>query len=105
MQTRAINPQEKTGSTQNSFTGGKRRRMKILVISLAGIGDTLFATPLIRELRLNFPGAQIDALVLWRGSKDMLESNPFLNRIYQKNMINDGAGDTLKFLLQLRKEH
>ncbi len=39
--------------------------MKILVISLAGIGDTLFATPLIHELRANFPGATIDALVRW----------------------------------------
>ena len=27
--------------------------MKILVISLAGIGDTLLATPLVRELRAN----------------------------------------------------
>ena len=46
--------------------------MKILVISLAGIGDTLFATPLIHELRANFPDATIDALVMWPGAKDLL---------------------------------
>ena len=78
--------------------------MKILVISLAGIGDTLLATPLIHELRLNFPVADIDALVFWPGSKELLEGNPFLNRVYQKNMIRDGATGSLKFLLGLRKQ-
>ena len=42
----------------------KNRPVKILVISMAGIGDTLLATPLIRELRANFPAAVIEALVL-----------------------------------------
>ena len=79
--------------------------MKILVISLAGIGDTLFATPLIRELRANFPGATIDALVLWRGSKDLLENNPHLNRIHQKNLIKAGKFEALQFLWSLRKNH
>ncbi|HKI68034.1 MAG TPA: glycosyltransferase family 9 protein [Verrucomicrobiae bacterium] len=78
--------------------------MKILVISLAGIGDTLFATPLIHELRANFPEAQIDALVLWRGSKDILEGNPHLNTIYQKNLIASGTYQSVQFLLSLRKQ-
>ncbi len=77
--------------------------MKILVISLAGIGDTLFATPLIRELRANFPGATIDALVLWRGAKDLLENNPHLNRVHQKNLISAGKFEALRFLWSLRK--
>jgi len=29
--------------------------VKILVIAMAGIGDALIATPLIHELRANFP--------------------------------------------------
>ena len=33
--------------------------MKILVISLAGIGDTLLATPLIRSMRAQLPDAVI----------------------------------------------
>jgi heptosyltransferase-2 len=77
--------------------------VKILVISLAGIGDTLLATPLIRELRANFPGATIDALVLWSGSKDLLENNPHLNRVFQKNLIKAGKFETLRFLWSLRK--
>src|ERR1041384_8375568 len=79
--------------------------MKILVISLAGIGDTLIATPFIHELRLNFPEARIDAYVLWAGSKALLEGNPHLNLVHQKNLINEGALRSLPFLWNLRGEH
>lgn len=78
--------------------------MKILVISLAGIGDTLFATPLIRELRANFPGAIIDVLVMWPGAKDLLEHNPHINRVFQKNLLKSGKFESLKFLWSLRGE-
>jgi ADP-heptose:LPS heptosyltransferase len=77
--------------------------VKILVISLAGIGDALLSTPLIHELRANFPGATIDALVLWSGSKDLLENNPHLNRVHQKNLIKAGKLESLQFLWSLRK--
>lgn len=77
--------------------------MKILVNSLAGIGDTLIATPFIHELRANFPDATIDAFVLWAGSKDLLQNNPHLNSVYQKNLIRDGALKSLPFLLELRR--
>src|SRR5436190_14321297 len=77
--------------------------MKILVISLAGIGDTLLATPLIRELRANFPEAQIDALVLWAGSKDLLQGNPFLDTVYQRNFLKKSRIGSLRFLWPLRR--
>ncbi len=77
--------------------------MNLLVISLAGIGDTVFATPLIHELRANFPGAAIDALVRWTGSKDLLEGNPHLNSVHQKDFIAASKAESLKFLWQLRK--
>jgi heptosyltransferase-2 len=76
--------------------------VKILVISLAGIGDTLFATPLIHELRVNFPKATIDALVLWRGSKSLLENNPHLNTVHQRNLISESKIGSLIFLSKLR---
>jgi heptosyltransferase-2 len=77
--------------------------MKLLVISFAGIGDTLFATPLIHELRANFPDATIDAFVRWRGSKDLLENNPHLNSVHQKDLIKCGPVASLRFLSQLRQ--
>lgn len=78
--------------------------MKILVISIAGIGDTLLATPLIHELRSNFPEAQIDALVRWPGALDFLAGNPHLTAVHQKDFVKAGKLATLKFLLSLRKQ-
>ena len=78
--------------------------MNILVISFAGIGDTLFATPLIHELRANYPDARIDAFVRWAGSKQLLEGNPHLNAVHQKNLIAADKKDSLKLLWRLRRE-
>jgi ADP-heptose:LPS heptosyltransferase len=77
--------------------------MKILVIAASGIGDTLIATPLIHELRANFPEAELHALVLWKGSRDLLEGNPHLSAIHQKNLIQDSKRGSLGFLLGLRR--
>jgi ADP-heptose:LPS heptosyltransferase len=77
--------------------------MKILVISLAGIGDTVLAAPLIAELRANHPDAQIDALVLWAGSKDVLQGNPHVNTVFQQNLLNESKAKALNFLRPLRR--
>lgn len=78
--------------------------MKILVISLAGIGDTLLATPLIHELRANFPEATIDGFVLWPGSRSLLENNPHLNYLHHKDLIQADKFDALSYLLSMRKK-
>ena len=83
---------------------GMGGQMKILVISLAGIGDTLLATPLIHELRRSFPGARIDVLVMWAGARDLLEANPHVTAVHFLNMLKAGLPASLKFLLGLRKE-
>src|SRR5437867_2712746 len=77
--------------------------MKILIISLAGIGDTLFATPLIHELRASLADAVIDVLVFWPGSRDVLEDNPHVNAVYQKNLMASSQTQSLKFLWALRR--
>lgn len=76
--------------------------MKLLVISLAGIGDTVFATPLIHELRANFPAAEIDAFVLYPGSRDVLTGNPHLNTVFQQDLLTDSKLAALRRLWQLR---
>lgn len=78
--------------------------MKVLVIALAGIGDTLLATPLIAELRANFPDALLHAFVLWPGSKDILEGNPDLDAVHQCNLISEPRLRALRFLWRLRRE-
>ncbi|MCX6906335.1 MAG: glycosyltransferase family 9 protein [Verrucomicrobia bacterium] len=77
--------------------------MKILVIALAGIGDCLIATPLIHELRLHYPDAELEAFVFWPGSRELLEGNPHLNAIHQRNLVKDGRVRAIRYLLQLRR--
>jgi ADP-heptose:LPS heptosyltransferase len=79
--------------------------MKILLIAMSGIGDTLIATPLLHELRVNFPPpAEIHVLTMWPGASDLLNGNPHVNRVWQKNMIAEGVLKSLPFLLRLRRE-
>ncbi len=77
--------------------------MRILVIALAGIGDCLIATPLIHELRLHYPEAELEALVRWPGSKDLLEGNPHLNAIHQYDLVKVGKLKAVRYLLGLRR--
>lgn len=77
---------------------------KILVMAAAGIGDCLIATPLIHELRANFPDAELHALVVWKGAKDLLEGNPHLDAVHQKNLIKESRLGAFRFLWGLRRQ-
>jgi ADP-heptose:LPS heptosyltransferase len=76
---------------------------RILVISLAGIGDTLMATPVLAALRRGYPSAEIDVAVMWPGSAQLLRGNPAVDRVHQCNLIQEGKGRSLLFLLGLRR--
>jgi ADP-heptose:LPS heptosyltransferase len=91
-------------STQPVARPGNQPARKVLLVSLAGIGDTLLATPLLRALRTHLPEARIDALVMWAGSKELLEGNPCVDAVYQKNLLRDGALSSLPWLCRLRRE-
>jgi heptosyltransferase I len=53
---------------------------RILIVNVNWLGDTLFATPLIRAVREKYPGAYIAILTHPRCYK-MLEGNPHINEI------------------------
>lgn len=55
--------------------------MKILIIRRDNIGDLICTTPLIRNLRIAYPHAQLDILVN-SYNKAAIEHNPDLNNIY-----------------------
>ena len=42
--------------------------MKILVVAIPGLGNTLMAVPMLRKLRRKYPDAEIDLLVGLRSS-------------------------------------
>jgi len=55
--------------------------MKILVIKFRNIGDVLLTTPLIKNLKLNYPNAKID-IVVNKDTESMIELNPNINEIF-----------------------
>ena len=79
--------------------------MKILIIALSGIGDALMFTPALKLLRNSLPNAEIDALVMYRGAKEIFDTNPNLNSVIHFNFLEEGSFKSLKFLLQLRKKY
>jgi heptosyltransferase-3 len=55
--------------------------MKILLVKLNHLGDTLLLTPTIRFLKEQFPAAEIDVLVR-AGCEEVLRGNPDIHRIF-----------------------
>jgi heptosyltransferase-2 len=79
--------------------------MKILVIALSGIGDALMFTPALKLLKTQLPDANIDALVMFDGAKEIYESNTNLTSIHNYNFLKEGNVKSLKYLLGLRKKY
>jgi len=76
---------------------------RLLVVSLAGIGDTLMATPVLKELRARFPAASVDVAVLWPGSEQVLRHNPNVATIHRHDFFAATRTASLRFLLRLRR--
>ncbi len=79
--------------------------MKVLILALSGIGDALMFTPAVKLIRKNLPEAQIDALVMFKGVKDMYDRNPHLSNVIHFDFMKEGAARSLKFVLSLRGKY
>ncbi len=86
---------------------------KILIANTYGIGDVLFSTPFLKNLRLAYPKAHITYLCNLR-AKDILSTNPDINELkiyersqwyarYKKNPVDYYWG-WVKFIQELRHE-
>ncbi|MFP4017205.1 MAG: lipopolysaccharide heptosyltransferase II [Halanaerobiales bacterium] len=66
----------------SSFSTNRKNR--IILIDLLYLGDLMFATPFLKELRKNFPEARIDMVVnsVFHG---LMEDSPFLDNVYSYN--------------------
>lgn len=79
--------------------------MRTLIIALPGMGNTILAIPLIRELKKNYKNSQIDLLVGLKSSELILENCPYINKIHLiDTKINKNIFKTLKTLYILRKK-
>lgn len=56
---------------------------KIVVISLAGLGNTLLFLPTLRELRRRLPQAEIHALCASAAARELFEGLPEIRRVFQ----------------------
>lgn len=63
--------------------------MKILLIKLNHIGDTLLLTPTIRFLRQQYPAAEIDVVVR-HGCEAILADNPDISRLFAFGHADSG---------------
>ena len=54
---------------------------KVLIIQTAFLGDVILATPLIANLKLKFPQAEIDFLVK-KGNEELLNNHPDLRQVF-----------------------
>src|SRR5882672_6999440 len=64
----------------NSFSSGRRPK-RIVVIQLAGLGDTLMLTPALAALQSEYPNARIDFVTLHGYVKDAFKNHPRFNKI------------------------
>lgn len=76
---------------------------RILVLSLSGIGDTLMATPLLHELRLQYPTAALDVLVLWAGAAEVLRGSPHVREVIRHDFLKAGRWSSVARCLELRR--
>lgn len=58
-----------------------QERERFIIVSTTGLGDTLWATPAIRALRLRYPHSYISVLTSGIG-KEILEHNPHIDEIF-----------------------
>jgi len=79
--------------------------MRILIIALSGIGDALMFTPALKKLKENFPSSEIDALVMYKGVKEIYERLPEISKIHYWEFLKEGKLKSFLFVLGLRKKY
>lgn len=77
---------------------------RILFISLAGAGDTLLATPLMREVHLAFPEARIEALTMQGAApRQVLADNPAVAETLHQDFLAAGRRRAVLYCFRLRR--
>lgn len=79
--------------------------MRILINALSGIGDAIMFTPALLKLHELSPGAQIDAIVMFKGVRDIYSRIPELNNVIFFDFLKEGAVNSLKFVFSLRGKY
>jgi len=79
--------------------------MKILILALSGIGDALMFTPALQLLRNKFPEAQIDAMVMYKGVKEIYEKTNLLSSVHYFDFLGASKISAVRFVLKFRGQY
>lgn len=80
--------------------------MKILVIAIPGLGNTLLAMPMLKEIRSHFPESRIDLLVGLKASEEIMKNCPYINNIFLiDKKIFRNFSKNIETIKKLKKEH
>ena len=77
---------------------------RVIVFCLPGIGDAMQFTPAMTLLRQALPQAHITAITMFRGTADILSTNPDLNEVRHFDFFNASRLDGLRYIWSLRRE-
>ncbi len=77
---------------------------RIVVFCLPGIGDAILFTPALASLRRAFPAAHITAVTMYRGSADLLRTNPNLDDVRCFDFFHASTRQSIGYVWQLRRE-
>ena len=81
---------------------GARLPARIVVFCLPGIGDALMFTPALGVLRRALPAAHITAVTMFRGTAQVLETNPDVDEVRVVDLFAAGLGRRLREVWALR---
>lgn len=76
---------------------------QFLIIQTAFLGDVILATPLIRELKIQYPDAEIDLLVR-KGNEQLVMSNPHIREVLIWNKKAGKYRQLFSLLKRVRKQ-
>jgi len=76
--------------------------MKILILALSGIGDALMFTPAMQLLRSKLPDAEIDAMVMYKGVKEIYERTNLFDTVHYFDFLSAPKFSSFQFVLKFR---
>jgi heptosyltransferase-2 len=77
---------------------------KIIVFCLPGIGDAILFTPALAMLRRSLPDARITVMTMFRGTAQILETNPDVDEVRWFDFFNSGRWRGISHVWSLRRE-
>ena len=77
--------------------------MKILLISLSGIGNTIIFTPTMKLIKEHLPDSEVTVLILNKTFEDLIDTSPYVDKIVSFDDAKSAIA-RVRLVLSLRRE-